>query len=499
MLRSFRFKISLLSLCISGLMLLAFGFFAVSVLNRVGIERIDRELRALADTQVRKEQPPDHWHRFDASFRSMYGMDESKQFVVKATQQGAILHVTEDWPAGLPQDALPLSTKAPPQQAASSLEKKPILPHSDGSPIPAPREMTVCEPVYATLSGGGNSWRAITMANEEMTLSIAINLKGLHAETSRFRNTLLVAVPLGLLLLATSGWIIGDLALRPVDRIARTANDMTAHRLDARISTENADEEFRRLIAVINGMLERLDASFHQATRFSADAAHELKTPLAILQAQLERSLQRAKDASPEQREYAEQLDEVQRLKVILQKLFLLSLTDAGQLPINVEAINLATRARSAASDVEILAPDRICSIDAPTELIAHGDEHLINQILENLISNAVKFGEAYGWIKIKVAEQHGSAVITVANSGTPIPTEDQERIFERFYRGDPARSRQTEGTGLGLSLAREIARAHGGNLRLEQSDETGTCFALVLPVHGSRPPVGPGTADAAR
>lgn len=488
MLRSFRLKISLLSLCISGLMLWAFGFFAVSVLNRVGIERIDRELRALADTQVRRAQPSDHWHRFDASFRSMYGTNESKQFIVKATQQDQILHATEDWPDGLQQDALPLPTKAisleSQQQDALSDNVKSVV-RSDGTERPPRRILAVSEPAYATLNGTGNSWRAITIANEEVTLSIAINLKGLHAETSRFRNSLLIGGPLGLLLLAAGGWLIGHLALRPVDRIARTAKDMTAHRLDARISTEKADEEFRRLIDVINGMLERLDMSFHQATRFSADAAHELKTPLAILQAQLERSLQRAADASPEQLEYAEQLDEVQRLKVILQKLFLLSLTDAGQLPLNSAAINLAELARSAAADVEFLAPDRTLTIDAPAELIAHGDAHLINQILENLISNAVKFGAENGWIKINVAEQNGNTVITVANNGTPIPSEDQEKIFERFYRGDPARSRQTEGTGLGLSLAREIAKAHGGKLSLEQSDEHQTRFTLELPQQG--------------
>ena len=487
MLRSFRLKISLLSLCISGLMLMVFGWFAVSVLNRVGIERIDRELRALADTQVRKEKPTHHWKRFGESFRDMYGMDESKQFVVKATQAGEILYTTADWPVGLPQDILPLQT--PPVPSPSSQPKsdspgaeRPVLRRRDGPRATPPRQLAVSEPVYATLSGAGESWRAISMANEEVTLSIAINLTGLHAEISNFRNTLLIGVPLGMLLLAISGWFIGHLALRPVDRIARTANDMTAHRLDARISTENADEEFRRLIDVINGMLERLDMSFHQATRFSADAAHELKTPLAILQGQLERSLQRAADASPEQREYAEQLDEVQRLKIILQKLFLLSLTDAGQLPLNSDAINLIELARSAASDVEILAPDRTMSIDAPAELIAPGDTHLINQIFENLISNAVKFGAENGWIKIKIAPQNGSAVITVTNSGIPIPPDDQEKIFERFYRVDLARSRQTEGTGLGLSLAREIAKAHGGNLTLAQSDETQTCFALSLP-----------------
>ncbi|MCF7847296.1 MAG: HAMP domain-containing protein [Kiritimatiellales bacterium] len=485
MLRSFRLKIAFMTLCLSGLMLLAFGFFAVSALNRVAIERIDRELIALADTQVRREQPRDHWHRFDASFRSMYGMDESKQFIVKATlHQGEVLHTTADWPAGLSQNALPLPIDAVPftsREKASPARQEAF----NSNRIPAPREMTVRGPVFATLIGAGNSWRAITMANEEVSLSIAINLAGLHVETSRFRNTLFIGAPLGLLLLATGGWLIGHLALRPIDRIAKTAEQMTAQQLDARIHDKNADKELQRLIDVINGMLERLDMSFHQATRFSADAAHELKTPLAILQAQLERSLQRADDESLEQREYAEQLDEVQRLKIILQKLLLLSRADAGQLPLSADDLNLAELARGAATDIEILAPDRTVTVDAPTELMARGDAHLINQILENLISNTIKFGEENGWITIKVTEQKGSAIVTVANNGTAIPEQDQEKIFERFYRGDPSRSRQTEGAGLGLSLARELARAHGGDITLEQSNGNLTCFALALPRHG--------------
>jgi heavy metal sensor kinase len=485
MLRSFRLKIASMTLCLSGLMLLAFGFFAVSVLNRVAIERIDRELIALADTQIRKEQPQDHWHRFDASFHSMYGTEESKQFIVKATRQsGEILHTSENWPAELSTNALPLPLTSAPVQPAPHEQIPPpgdALLNTNAQPIP--REMTrIRGPVFATLTAASESWRAITMANEEVTLSIAINLAGLHAETGRFRNTLLIGAPLGLLLLAGGGWLIGHLALRPVDRIAKTAEQITAQQLDARIQDKNADKEFQRLIDVINGMLERLDMSFHQATRFSADAAHELKTPLAILQAQIERALQRADDESIEQREYAEQLDEVQRLKVILQKLLLLSRADAGQLPLSTAELNLAELIRDAAADIDILAPDRAVTVDAPAELIMRGDAHLINQILENLISNAVKFGEEGGRITIKAVEQHKSAVITVANSGSPIPEQDREPIFERFYRIDPSRSRRTEGTGLGLSLAREIARAHGGDLILLHSHTASTCFSLTLP-----------------
>ncbi len=493
MARSFRLRIALLTLCFSGLMLMSFGLYAVSALNRVGIERIDRELRALADTQVRREQPQDHWQRFDESFRSMYGTEESKQFLVKATRQhDRTLHATADWPAGLSPDALPLPLDTPPPTPAVRLpeaketlpvekELRHLLPYTQP---PRPREMSVLDPAYATLKASGTTWRAITMANEEITLSIAINLAGLHAEISRFRKALFIGIPLGLLLLAICGWFIGHLALRPVDRIARTTQAITVRHLDARIDGRNTDKEFRRLIEVINGMLERLDRSFHQATRFSGDAAHEMKTPLAILQAQLEGSLQRAKDASPEQREYAEQLDEVQRLKGILQKLLLLSQTDAGQLAISTESFNLADLVRAAASDVEFLAPDRKTAVEAPAELRVPGDADLVKQILENLVSNAVKFGDAGGTIRIQVEDCGKTAAVTVTNNGPAIPPQDTEHIFERFYRVDPSRSRKTEGAGLGLSLAREIAKAHGGELTLAQSDGHLTRFVLVLPRH---------------
>jgi heavy metal sensor kinase len=323
----------------------------------------------------------------------------------------------------------------------------------------------------------------MTIANEEVTLSIAHNLAGLRTETQRFLHALLVAVPLGLLLIVAGGWLIGHLALRPVTLIARTAQSVTAARLDARIPEGEADTEFQHLIALINGMLERLERSFRQATRFSADAAHELKTPLAVLQAQIERTLHRSADDSEEQRNYAEQLEELQRLKSILRKLLLLSQADAGEMPLSLAPINLADRVRSAENDVVMLAPGRKIHIETPAELVVKADDDLLAQIIGNLISNAVKFGDPEGLIDIKLGEQDGQAVLTVSNTGVPIPQADHAKVFDRFYRADAARSRDIEGSGLGLSLAREMARAHGGDLTLLRSDSTLTTFALRLPL----------------
>jgi two-component system heavy metal sensor histidine kinase CusS len=505
MFHSFRLKIGLLSVVLSGLLLTGFGLFALSVLNRVGVERVDRELRALADATIRQSQPPGHWARFDAALTTMYGKDSTRQFLVKATlPNGQALYVSPDWPALLPATAIPLSLASAPKHVPETPkveppptprvdDDKPPRLSKDGKPAPADndparrnpprRQLPVQGPVCATFGNANVAWRVMTIANEEVTLSIAHNLSGLRAETQRFLHALLVAVPLGLLLIVAGGWLIGHLALRPVTLIARTAESVTAARLDARIPEGEADTEFQHLIALINSMLERLERSFRQATRFSADAAHELKTPLAVLQAQIERTLQRSADDSEEQRNYAEQLEELQRLKSILRKLLLLSQADAGEMPLSLERINLAERIRSAENDVEMLAPGRKIRMETPAELFVQADDDLLAQIIGNLISNAVKFGDPEGLIDIKLAEQDGQAVLTVSNTGVPIPQADHAKVFDRFYRADAARSRDIEGSGLGLSLAREMARAHGGDLTLLRSDSSLTTFALRLPL----------------
>lgn len=503
--RSFRLKIGLLSFCLSGLLLLGFGVFAVSALHRLGIDRIDRELRALADAQVRRQQPRGHWRVFDDSLRSVYGEDSARTFAVKATRpDGETLYATQPWPATLPFLALPLPVNAsdggavenapsgannPPRPPAEMDPRRPPPRDTEERQNPPPRRLPVHGPVYATLGQPPADWRAMTLANPDVTLSLAMDLSALHAETRRFRRALLIFVPLSLLLLTAGGWLIGHFALRPVNLIARTAESVTARRLDARIPDTQADVEFRRLITLINGMLERLERGFRQATRFSADAAHELKTPLAILQARVERSLQLAADGSPEQADHAEQLEEVQRLKIILGKLLLLSQADSGHLPLSPESINLADNVRAAAEDVRMLAPDRQTTVEAPEALWIMGDAHLLNQVFQNLISNAVKFGDKDGVIAMTLGERAGQAVFTISNTGRPIPKQDHDKVFDRFYRADKARSREIEGSGLGLSLARELARAHGGDLRLDRSEENLTAFTLRLPLAGAAKP----------
>ncbi len=309
----------------------------------------------------------------------------------------------------------------------------------------------------------------------------------LHAELAHFWKALLLTIPISLLLMIVSGWVLAKLALRPVNTIAETTNKITASQLDRRIPQKKADHEFSNLIQVINQMLQRLEANFKQATRFSADAAHELKTPLTILQGHLEVALQRAADGSQDQRTYKESLDEVQRLKSIIRKLLLLAQADSGQLPLNLQPVDFSGLIENLVDDISILAPDLQTEVEIQTGITVEADQELLNQVVQNLVSNAVKFSRGESPVILKLSA-NGHILFSISNRGQIIAQDERDKIFERFYRADKAHGRKTDGTGLGLSLAREIALAHNGSLELVDGGKETTTFLLRLPSNITEP-----------
>jgi signal transduction histidine kinase len=229
-------------------------------------------------------------------------------------------------------------------------------------------------------------------------------------------------------------------------------------------------------------MMDRLETSFYQATRFSADAAHELNTPLTILQGELEHALQSAELGSNQQQEYSSLLGEVQRLKTIIRKLLLLSLADSGKLKLSLEPVNISETLEAVCEDIEILAPHLTANKYIDSDVWVMADADLIRQVIQNLTNNAIKYNHEGGSITLRLLSEGPVVTFTISNSGRSIPREDRNMIFDRFYRGDKARSRRIDGFGLGLSLAREIARAHRGNLVLEDTPNGITTFTLALP-----------------
>ncbi len=292
-----------------------------------------------------------------------------------------------------------------------------------------------------------------------------------------------MAIPLAAVILALGGWWMGFYAVRPVKAMSLAVSSIKAEDLDKRVPQSEREDEMGELASLINAMLDRIEKSYNQAKRFTADASHELRTPLAILQGELEA---RMRDSNHELESNARMLDEIRRLKALTHSLLFLSKADSGSLKIDHEPIDLRNITNQSMTDMEEISRDKKLSFtfdDQLGETSITGDPSLIQQALMNLIKNAIKFNRPNGKVSCSLHNKTTAIHIRIGNTGQEIPTIDHERIFERFYRIDDDRNRQTGGFGLGLNIAREIVRAHGGDLILLSSTSDWSEFEITLPL----------------
>jgi signal transduction histidine kinase len=344
-------------------------------------------------------------------------------------------------------------------------------------------------PRFLTARTAEGAWRLGIMGNKELRLVVGLNYDAVAADLNRMRNIFLVTLPVALLLVGGGGWLVAGRALRPLRRIREMAERVTAQGLDQRIPVAEEDREITRLVEVLNGMMDRLEASFNQATRFSADASHELKTLLAIMQGELENALQTAEPGSSQQQVFSNLLEETQRIKTITRGLLLLAQADAGRLKVALEDVDLSAALEGMVEDARILATDSNLRFDLKIQpgLRVEADRTLLQMAIRNLLGNAVKYNEPGGSVGVTLAADNGQARLTLCNTGAGVPAADQPRIFDRFYRVRGSESVSAEGLGLGLSLAREIVHAHQGQLALKESKPGYTCFTLSLRLHPAR------------
>jgi heavy metal sensor kinase len=284
-----------------------------------------------------------------------------------------------------------------------------------------------------------------------------------------------------------------------------TARRIEAERLAQRLEGEEADDELGRLARTLNEMLARLEAAFAQVRRFSADASHELRTPLTVLKGEIEVALRSPRDSGEYQRVLASALEEVESMTRLVDDLLLLSRADAGALRWGAEPVELDRLVEEVAKEGEILGRGKQVrvKIQGLEPLIVQGDGQRLKQLLRNLVDNGVKYTPPGGQVSLALravkretsnVKRMGSEIgqaggdlaeITVQDSGIGIPPEALPRIFERFYRVDPARSREAGGAGLGLCIARTIAEAHGGRIEVQSIPGAGSTFTIVLPLAG--------------
>ncbi len=482
-LNSFRLKIALWTGVFTGLLLIGSSVLLWRISHQFNLNQLDREIRNVGQANLDRVQGGDHWARLEEALKFVSGDQEAARFVLWVKHNDKVIFTSPGWPSGLAPDNFRVAETYEGPNAPKPGQPPPAAPRR-GEPIsPGNPALPLKSAQFSTHQTGATAWRVGVMGNPYMTLIVAANMDDFDARMARLRNVYFTTLIAVLALVAGGAWFVARRALRPVTALTQTAERVTARGLDQRIPTLTSDAEFKRLITVFNEMLDRLERSFSQATRFSADASHELKTPLARLQMELEAALQNAPAGSAQQEVFSSLLDEVTRLKAIVQKLLLLSLADAGRLQLQKQPVNLTRLLEGVIEDCRLQTPHLTVEQSLAPNVEVPADPELLEQALQNLATNAAKYNHAAGKIRFELLTASGRAIVRVGNTGPCIPAADRKRIFERFYRGDKSRCGRVAGTGLGLSLAREIARAHGGELTLESSGDEFTRFELHLPL----------------
>jgi signal transduction histidine kinase len=295
----------------------------------------------------------------------------------------------------------------------------------------------------------------------------------------------LTALPLTVLVAAFGVWWTTGKALKPLQDIADAAERIHAKALRTRIPNPPVHDEIGRLVSVLNNAFDRLERSFAQATRFSSDASHELKTPLTIMRGEIESAL--SNDSIDPQNEKLLEglLQQTHRLSAIVENLLLLSRADAGALNLRKAAVDFSGLCQELAADAEILAlrHNIIISSAIENEVQVLADEWYLRRLLLNLLDNAIKYNLYSGKVEIFLAKSGDLASFRIANTGPEISEEHQTQIFERFYRTEDSRASEVVGSGLGLSICREIVLAHQGQIWMERTRPGWTVFVVNLPL----------------
>ncbi len=318
-----------------------------------------------------------------------------------------------------------------------------------------------------------------------ITYAIGKNLDSVEEALAGLLRSYLIVLPLVVIAVGAGGWLIADRAVAPIKTIAVRAANISASDLNQRLPAAPTQDEIGHLTQVLNAMFDRLQRSFEQITRFTSDASHELKTPLALMRAEMESALE-SLPLAPQPRELLENLGEqCSRLSQIVDGLLLLSRADDRRLALEQTGFDLVRLVRELMEDAEILAEPARLTLESELggEVRVFADRRLLARAIMNLIDNAIKHNEAGGRVAVAASAEGNQAVLRIGNTGRGLPREVGQQIFERFYRGDLSHSDETPGHGLGLSIAREITRAHGGDILLVHSTSRWTEFSLVLPL----------------
>ena len=477
-LKSLRFKLTVWYVVILGILLISFSTFLYVTLSKSLHRGVDNKLQALAGLIASESGSPSSQFGFrdlDQMLAASLKLRPVGKFIQVLDESGRIGQRSDN----LRNVQLPVTLRAL---------------------INASRGRTTLETVRSL---GNPPLRMITFPVLENThmmrvVQVASSLEDVEDALKTLLIILIITVPSALMLASLGGQFLANKALKPVDQVTQTARTITSQNLNQRIPPPKVHDEIARLIDTFNDMISRLDKSFNQIKQFSTDASHELKTPLTILRGEVEVALRKERNSSEYEQVLRSNLEEINRMSRIVEDLLLLTRTDMGEIPLNRDHVNLTKILRQVVDQLSILAQTKnleMVTSNHDEEVHIFADALRLRQLFLNLIENSIKYTEPGGSIRIILerdheqlfsaagTEQNASVRIVVMDTGIGIAKEDQERIFDRFFRVDKARSRDQGGSGLGLSICKWIVEAHQGQISVESDLGKGSRFVVRLPL----------------
>ena len=332
----------------------------------------------------------------------------------------------------------------------------------------------------------------VLVSGQWFSIQVATPMHEFHEAIEQFRSLLIIAAPFLLVCATAGGYFMSRRALSPVQKIIGAAENIGATNLSSRLVVPNTADELQRLSETLNNMLSRIESAFQRIAQFTADASHELRTPLAILRTRTELALRRPRSES-EYREVLQQLlHGLERGSDLVERLMLLARADSGDPILQRERIQLDVILGSVCEQGATLAAAKDLRFQAqlsPDGLPIEGDADFLERLFLILIDNAIKYTRSGGEIGVSSQIEAGSApdkfdvIVSVRDTGIGVSGADLPHLFERFYRVDKARSRESGGAGLGLAIGRWIARAHRGDIEVESVLGKGSVFHVRLPL----------------
>ncbi|HLX83415.1 MAG TPA: ATP-binding protein [Terriglobales bacterium] len=340
---------------------------------------------------------------------------------------------------------------------------------------------------------GNKPYRFITQRidvnGRSFTVQTGIPTEQILATLSLFRRYLLMLAPILLLGAASGGYWLSRRALSPVDVITRTARSISGNNLSDRLEKLTTGDELQRLSDTLNEMLARIEATFLRITQFTADASHELRTPISLIRTEAEIALRKSRGTEEYREALRHILLEAERTSSLVEELLALARADSGRERLRLAPMELRSVILETTNEWRPLVETRnlqfaLTVTDCEVPVLA--DYRAVQRLLAILLDNAVKYTPPPGVVEVQLESREGKAVIVVLDTGIGIADQDRGRIFERFYRADKARSRELGGAGIGLAIADWIVRQHRGSITVRSSLNHGSTFLVELPMQSA-------------